>query len=175
MRTPRTGSQITRPGPPVRRPRAAQHPRAKVGKENGDANAHRDGDDHGDDAGDQGAIDGASAPKRSRVGLQASVVMKPKPKALKAGIDPTTKEAMTPQKIASTKSAANRAVMRNRTSPAPARRAVSTRAERSARDWGFSCTLISVKRRPRQSHKAMNRGQFTPGPRHEHHSLAKLL
>src|SRR4051794_20474950 len=108
---------------------------------------------------------GASAPKRSRVGLQASVVMNPKPKALKAGIDPITKEAITPQKIASTKSAANRAVMRKRTSPAPARRAVSTRAERSAKDWEFSCKLISVKRRPRQDHKAMNRGQFTPGPR----------
>ena len=52
-----------------------------------------------------------------------------------------------------------------------ARSAVSTRAERAAM-CVFSLKLISVKRRPR---KNVERGQFTPGPRHEHHSLAKLL
>src|SRR5471032_1499728 len=110
----------------------------------------------------------ARAPKCSRVGLQAWLVMKPKPKALKAGMEPTNKVTITPPKIASTARAASSASRRKRTSPAPARRAVSTRAVRAA----GSLKLISVKRRPR---KVVERGQFTPAPRHEHHSLAKLL
>src|SRR5689334_14836136 len=98
-------------------------------------------------------------------------MMKLKPKALKAGMAPTTKEAITPQKIASTARAANSAISRKRKSPAPARRAVATRAESAARDWEFSLTLISVKDGPAH----WDRGQFTPRPRHEHHKLAKLL
>jgi len=67
--------------------------------------------------------------------------MKPKPKALKAGNEPITSEVITPAKIANTASAARSAINRKRTSPAPARRAVSTRAERAA----GSLKLISVK------------------------------
>src|SRR5579871_4546039 len=70
--------------------------------------------------------------------------MKPKPKALKAGSDPMIREAITPAKIRSTASAALSAIRRKRKSPAPARRAVSTRTEREA----VSGKLISVKDGP---------------------------
>src|SRR5471030_3180925 len=89
---------------------------------------------------------GASAPKRSRVGLHTSVVMKPKPNSLKAGMEPKTSEVMTPAKIASTASAAASAIMRKRKSPALALRAVSTLAVRA----DGSLKLISVKGRPRE-------------------------
>src|ERR1700743_3025591 len=75
--------------------------------------------------------------------------MKPKPNALKAGMEPSTSEVITPAKISSTDSAAASAIRRKRKSPAPARRAVSTRAERAA----GSLKLISVKDGP-ERHKS---------------------
>src|SRR5690242_20663108 len=113
----------------------------------------------------------ASAPKRSRVGRQASSVMKPNPKALKAGMAPIRSEAMTPAKIRTTASAAPSASQRKRVSPAPARRASAVRSDRSARCDGFSLQLISVKDDP----GGLEQAKFTPAPRHEHHSPAKLL
>src|ERR1700733_121349 len=89
----------------------------------------------------------ARAPKLSRVGLQAWLVRKPKPKALKAGIEPTSSEVMTPPKITRTVKAASNARMRKRVSPAPARRAVSTLAVRA----DGSLKLISVKDGPGRS------------------------
>jgi len=87
---------------------AAQGARAQFGEEDGNADAYRQRDRHGDDAGDQGAIDRS---KRAKPfpgwGCQASVTMTPKPKALKAGVAPITREMMTPAKIASTANAAS--------------------------------------------------------------------
>src|ERR1700750_2696661 len=114
---------------------------------------------------------GARAPKRSRVGLQASVMMKLKPKALKAGMAPIRSDVITPAKIRTTTSAAANAIQRKRVSPAPARRASAARSERAARCGGFSLKLISVKDDP----EVLGRAKFTPAPRHEHHSPAKLL
>ena len=86
---------------------------------------------------------GPSAPKISRVGRQASVVMKPKPKAFMAGSEPMTSDAITPMKISSTNSAAASAIRRKRVSPPLARRVLSTRARAEV-----SVKLISVKRGP---------------------------
>src|SRR3954470_23977773 len=114
---------------------------------------------------------GASAPKRTRLGRHTSSTMKPKPKALKAGMAPITREAITPAKIRTTASAAASAAQRNRASPALARRADAARSEMAAGRAGLWLKLISVKTTPR----ARAGRKFTPAPRHEHHSLAKLL
>src|SRR4051812_14548109 len=92
---------------------------------------------------------GARAPKRSRVGLQASVTMKPKPKALKAGMAPINSEAITPAKIRTTVSAAASDSQWKRLSPAPARRAISARSQTLAGCGDVSLKLISVKMGPK--------------------------
>src|ERR1700761_3450776 len=75
--------------------------------------------------------------------------MKPKPKALKAGMAPIRSEPITPAKIRTTANAAASASQRKRVSPAPALRASAARSDKAARCGGFSLKLISVKDDPK--------------------------
>src|SRR5579872_2187416 len=110
-------------------------------------------------------------PNLFAVGSQALEVRKEKPNARKAGIEPITSEAMTPEKISRTAAAAAQVRKWKRASPRPARRVISALVTRSAVAFASVKAISAINC---DACSAVGR-QFTRLSRHEHHSSAKLL